>query len=249
MSSEENKVNQANDPVISAMFEAGAHFGYSKSKRHPSMAPVIFGIKNRVEIFDLEKTKPYLDKAKTFFESLVASGKTVLFAGGKVEAQKAVREGAELAGVPFVSGRWIGGVLTNFGQIKTRTAKLLDLRSKKEKGELVKYTKKERLMIDREIDRLETIFSGLISMNNLPSALFVIDPKKEKTAVAEAKSLKIPVVALMSSDCDLKSVDYPIPGNDSSVSSIKYFISEIVNSIKVGKSRHVVPSQSTENKK
>jgi small subunit ribosomal protein S2 len=212
------------------------------------MAPVIFGIKNRVEIFDLEKTKPYLDKAKMFIESLVASGKTVLFAGGKVEAQRIVKDSAEIASMPYVAGRWIGGVLTNFGQIKTRTSKLLDLRSKKDKGELVKYTKKERLMIDREIERLEAIFSGLISMNNLPGALFVIDPKKEKTAVAEAKSLKIPVVALMSSDCDLKSVDYPIPGNDSSMSSIKFFASEIVNSVKVGKSRHVPQPQSTDTK-
>jgi small subunit ribosomal protein S2 len=245
MSSEENKI-QSNDPIISAMFEAGAHFGYSKSKRHPSMANVIFGIKNRVEIFDLEKTKPYLDKAKAFIENLVSSGKNILFVGGKTESHKIIKEGAELAGMPYVSGRWIGGTLTNFGQIKTRTGKLVDLRQKREKGELIKYTKKERLMIDRDIERLEAIFSGLISMNGLPGALFVIDPKKEKTAVAEAQSLRIPVVSLMSSDCDLNSIDYPMPGNDSSMSSIKFFTSEIVSSAKIGKSRHVPISTSTE---
>lgn len=246
MSVEENKTQAVNDPIIGAMFEAGAHFGYSRSKRHPSMSPIIFGVKNRVEIFDLEKTKQYLDKAKSFVESLVASGKNVLFVGGKTESQKIIRDGAEIAGMPYVSGRWIGGTLTNFGQIKTRTGKLVDLRQKKEKGELIKYTKKERLMIDRDIERLEAIFSGLISMNNLPGALFVIDPKKEKTAVAEAQSLKIPVISLMSSDCDLKSVEYPVPGNDSALSSIKFFTSEIVSSVKVGKSRHVPISVSTE---
>jgi small subunit ribosomal protein S2 len=239
MSDEETK-NQ-NDPTILAMFEAGAHFGYSPSKRHPSMAGVMFGVKNRVELFDLEKTKAYLEKAEAFIENVGASGKQILFVSGKHEAKSPIIEQAAVLEAPCVAGRWLGGTLTNFVQLKTRIARLVDLRDKRAKGELAKYTKKERLLIDREIERLEEMFGGILPMKDLPGALFVIDSKKEKTAVAEARKTHIPVVAVVGSDCDLKGVEYPIPANDSSSSSIKYFVEKIARAYKMGKSRMIIP--------
>ena len=162
-------------------------------------------------------------------------GGVILFVGGKSEAQEAIRIGATNASLPFVSGRWIGGTLTNFPEIKKRITKLEDLTSKKEKGELSKYTKKERLLIDRDIAKLTIFFSGISSMKAIPRAMFVIDPRKEHIAVAEAKSVGIPVVALAGSDCNLLDIDYPIPGNDASVSSIKLFVNKVVEAYKEGR--------------
>ena len=221
--------------LIDRMFKAGAHFAYSKSRRHPSAKPYIFGVKNRVEIFDLEKTEELLKNARQFVMSLGKEGKTLLFVGGKAEARDAVRSGAKSVEMPYVAGRWIGGTITNFGQIKSRINKLADLLAQREKGELAKYTKKERLLIDREIDRLNVYFSGLSSLKDLPKALFVIDSGREKIAVEEAHKAGIPVVALAGSDCDLKQVEYPIVGNDSSVASISLFLNEITSAYQEGK--------------
>lgn len=217
-----------NNPRIENMFKAGAHFAFSKTRRHPSTAPYIFGVKNNVEIFDLEKTSELLEKAKAFVESLAKEGKTILFVGGKSEARNSVKSGALSLNMPYVDGRWIGGSLTNFMQIRKRVEKLERLTSEKEKGELAKYTKKERLLIDREIANLERFFSGVVSMRELPKAIFIIDPKKEFTAVKEAKDMNIPVIALAGSDCNIKGIDYPIVGNDSSQTSVQFFVQEIV---------------------
>lgn len=230
------KTTTANkSPNIDAMFKAGAHYGLIRSRRHPSSIPFLFGTKNKVEIFDLEKTEEMLKAAKEFVKSKVAEGGMVLFVGGKNESRKAIRAGAEKAGQPLVAGRWLGGTLTNFSEIKKRIAKLEDLTSQKEKGELGKYTKKERLLIDREIETLTRDFAGLTVMRTLPKVLFVIDPRKEIIAVKEADKLKIPVVALASSDCNLREVKFPIPGNDASLSSIEYFVNEIVAAVEEGK--------------
>jgi small subunit ribosomal protein S2 len=218
---------QLNNPMIDSMFKAGAHFGFSKTRRHPSVTPYIFGVKNKVEIFNLEKTSELLEKAKVFVGSLAKEGKTILFVGGKSEARNAVKNGALSINMPFVDGRWIGGTLTNFIQIRKRVEKLEKLTSEKEKGELAKYTKKERLLIDREIANLERFFSGIASMKELPKAIFIVDPKKEKTAVQEADYMGIPVVAISGSDCNIKHIDYPIVGNDSSQTSIQYLTQEI----------------------
>lgn len=230
-----------NDPIILAMFEAGAHYGYSRSKRHPTMKDLMFGVKNRVELFDLGKTKTFLEKAKSFAETVGAAGKQVLFVGGKHEAIAAIKKEAESLEAPYVAGRWLGGTLTNYSQMKTRMARLVDLRDKRVKGELAKYTKKERLLIDREIEILEGMFAGLLPMKEMPGAVFVIDGKKEKTAVNEAKRLRIPVIAVLGSDSDLGTAEYPIPANDSATSSIQYFVSEIANSFRMGKTRMVAP--------
>ncbi len=216
-----------NNPRIDNMFKAGAHFGFSKTRRHPTVAPYIFGVKNKVEIFDLEKTEVLLEKAKAFVSSLAKEGKTILFVGGKSEARNAIKSGALSLNMPYVDGRWIGGTLTNFMQIRKRVEKLERLTSEKEKGELAKYTKKERLLIDREIANLERFFSGIVSMKDLPKAVFIIDPKKEKSAVKEAQDMGIPVIALAGSDCNIKGLDFPIVGNDSSQTSVQFFVQEI----------------------
>lgn len=200
------------------------------------MKPFIFGMKNRVEIFDLEKTKDTLAKVKQFVRELGATGKSLLLVGGKSEAKDAVKQAALSIDMPYVAGRWIGGTITNFAAIRSRVEKLLTLRSQKEKGELAqKYTKKERLLIDREIERLEKFFEGIISMTHFPSAIFVVDPRKEHIAVAEARKHNIPVIGLLNSDCDLSQVDYAIIGNDAAIASIKFFMNEIAESYKEGK--------------
>lgn len=221
-----------NNPTIDSMFKAGAHFAFSRTRRHPSVTPYIFGAKNKVDIFDLEKTEALLEKAKAFMSSLAKEGKSVLLVGGKSEARAAVKAGALSINMPYVDGRWIGGTLTNFVQIRKRVEKMEKLMSEKEKGELAKYTKKERLLIDREIANLERFFSGIVSMKDLPKALFVIDPKKEKNAVKEAEDMGIPVIALAGSDCDIKKIDHPVIGNDSSRTSVQFFVQEIVKSYK-----------------
>lgn len=216
------------------MFKAGAHFAFSRSRRHPTLAPFIFGVKNRVEIFDLEKTSPLLDKAKDYVRNLAKEGKQVLFVGGKSEARAAIKAAAAALDMPYVADRWIGGTLSNFKEIRSRVEKLLDLTAKREKGELSKYTKKERLLIDREIDKLERFFSGLVPMKEIPKAIFVIDSKHEKIAITEARKMGVPVIALMGSDCDIKHVDHPIPGNDASINSIAFFVDQIVWAYKEG---------------
>jgi small subunit ribosomal protein S2 len=220
---------------IDGMFKAGAHFAFGKSRRHPTAAPYIFGAKNNVEIFDLEKTSKLLAHAAEFIKTIAKEGKSILIVGGKSEARTTVKNAGETLGMPFVDGRWIGGTLTNFKEIRKRVEKMERLMSEREKGELAKYTKKERLLIDREIANLERFFSGIVPMKELPKALFVVDPKKEYTAVKEAKDIGIPVIALSGSDCDISEADYPIVGNDSSKSSIEFFVREIVNAYNEGK--------------
>lgn len=224
-----------NNALITEMFAAGAHFGYSRSRRHPSAKPFIFGTKNGIEIMDLEKTSVELEKAKEFVKTLAKGGKQILFVGTKSESKKSVEDGANSVDMPFVVERWVGGVLTNFPEIKKRVALLVDLRDKKEKGELAIYTKKERSLIDKDIERLERNFAGVVSMKDVPAAMFVIDPRKEAIAVKEAQYLGIPIVALASTDCNMKEIDFAIPGNDSSVSSVNFFIAQIVAAFKEGR--------------
>lgn len=225
------------DPVIEQMFSVGAHYGYSRSRRHPSVKPFIFGAKNRVDIFDLEKTKELLEQVREVGRNLGKEGKQVLFVTSKQEALASIRSGAMAIGMPFVSGRWVGGTLTNFSAIRGRVDKLLGLQDQREKGELSKYTKKEQLLIDRDITRLEVLFSGIVSMKNIPAALFVIDPGKEHIAVSEARKVGALVVALASSDCDVTVVNHPIIGNDSSVASITFFVNAFVSAYKEGQER------------
>ena len=225
----------ANNPVIQTLFSAGAHFALPKSRRHPTASPFIFGAKNHLEIFDLESTNTALLKAEEFVRSIAQMGKQILFVGGKQEAREAVKRGAIAAGMPYVAGRWLGGSLTNFPQMRKRVERFEKLIAERESGELAaKYTKKERLLIDPEISRLEEAFGGVVSLKQLPAALFVIDSKREHIAVAEAAKVKIPVVSLSNSDCDFKEITCPIPGNDSAKASIEFFVNQMVMAYRDG---------------
>ena len=216
--------------MIERLYEAGAHFGFSRSRRHPSVSQYLFGTKNGTDIFDLEKTEELLKEATSFISSLGKEGKQVLFVGTKEEAATLVRQSADSLSMPYVVHRWIGGTITNFAEIKKRIARLLELKEQKESGELErKYTKKERLMISREIEKLELNFGGLTSLEKLPAALVVVDPRHESIAVLEARAHNIPVVAVMSSDCDASLVTHPIVVNDAHQKSVALILKEITN--------------------
>jgi small subunit ribosomal protein S2 len=225
----------ADKKEIEGMFSAGAHFGLGRSRRHPTVSPFIFGTKNSTDIFDLEKTSGLLDKAKAFAAGLAKEGKTILFVGGKKEASAAIKSAAQGLNMPYVEGRWIGGTITNFGQVRKRIERFEKLLSEREKGELAKYTKRERMLIDKEIASLEKMFLGIVSLKKIPDALFVIDSRREKIAVKEAADFNIPVIALTGSDCDITEVRYPIVGNDSSKASIQFFVEEIAKAYQNGK--------------
>lgn len=231
-----------NKDIVESLFKAGAHFGYSKSRRHPSTAPFIFGIKNKIEIFDLEKTSTQLEEAKAFIEEVAASGKQVLFVAGKREAVRLVRDAAEKIDQPYVAGRWIGGTITNFEEIQKRVSRFEKLSMEKTKGLLAKYTKKERLLIDREIEKLEERFGGITNMKTRPAAIFIVDVKREDNALAEAKVAGIPVVTLSNSDCDITGIQYPVLGNDGSVATISYILGELVSSYQAGAKRKKTPA-------
>lgn len=223
-----------NNTIIESLSSVGAHFGFVKSRRHPSAKPFIFGVKNKIEIFDLEKTEEALKKAVSFVKEVASKNGTILFIGGKNEAKGSIITGAGSINMPYVAGRFIGGTLTNFPEIRKRVEKMELLISQKEKGELTKYTKKERLLIDRDIERLKEFFFGLSNMKHLPQAIFVVDAKRESIAVKEAKKMGISVIALCGSDNDLSQVDYSIPANDSSKSSIEFFVKQITDAYKAG---------------
>lgn len=222
-----SEIQHKNAALVESMFKAGSHFAYTRSRRHPTAAPFIFGLKNRVEIFDLEKTSDMLLEAKKFIAACAATGKKVLFVGTKNEAREAVQRIASIIEMPYVNLRWIGGTLTNFPEIRRRIDKYEDLMSKREKGELVKYTKKERLLIDREIAKLENTFLGIVTMKEMPAAVIMIDSEKEHIALAEIRKQGIPVVAICGSDCNLKKVTYPIPANDSAKASVDFLLKEL----------------------
>ncbi len=220
---------------IKSLFDAGAHYGYPRARRHPTASKFLFGTKDRTDIFNLEETEKRLDDAKAFVSSVIASGRQVVFVGGKHEAVSIVKEMAEKTGSPYVAGRWIGGTLTNFKNIRKRIERLQKLMEDKETGALEKYTKRERLMLDREIEELLGRFGGLVTMTELPGALFVVDTRHEETAVAEANQLKIPVVGLSSSDGDFARIQHPIPANDTSVRSIRLVAEAIAEAVQSGK--------------
>jgi len=232
----ENKSETVDMDQIEKMFEAGVHYAYSKTKRHPSTKSFIFGSKNGVELFDLEKTSVCLDEAKEFIKATLSAGagRQILFVGSKSEVKDIVKETADKLNMPSVTNRWVGGTLTNFDEIKKRVQKYERLTDEREKGELTKYTKKERLKIDKEILKLERKFAGIVSMKILPAIVFIVDSKYEEIAVEEAKQKNIPIVALTNSDCNIKKVDYPILANDSVRASVQFFMEQIAPVCKSG---------------
>lgn len=220
--------------LVEELHSAGAHFGYSRTKRHSSTKSLVYGSKNRMDILDLEKMAVSLKTALDFISKMGAEGKQILFVGNKKEVRGIVEESAKSIGMPYVTLRWIGGTLTNSTEIKKRIARMEDLMTKKATGGLDVYTKKERLLLDREVAKLQKFFGGIVNMRRAPSAVVVVDSDFEKIAVTEAIMAKIPVVSLSSTDCNISRISLPVVANDSSSSSISYFISKIVDAYKNG---------------
>lgn len=203
-----------------SLMEAGVHYGYTRTRRHPTTTPFIYGNKNGVDIIDVDKTIPQMQAAASFLSEIAKAGKTALFVGVKPEARGTVMEVATALRQPYVVERWIGGTLTNFSEVKRRIAKLEEMKEKRVSGEYEKYTKKEQILLNRELERLNKYFSGLVGMSKIPDVLVVVDSKKEHIAVTEARKLNIPVIAIGNTDCSIREITYPIVANDGSVSSI-----------------------------
>ena len=215
------------DPVIEEMTKAGLHFGHKTSKTHPKMKPYIGGVRNTVHMFDLQKTREYLQKALDYIQSLRAEGKTLLLVGTKIQIKNLVKETAAACSLPYVSERWIGGTFTNFGTIAKRTEYFRGLEQKKEAGELEKYTKKEQLGIAEEMKNLEMHFGGIKNLAKLPDAVFICDLDKNQLVLREAKNKGIPVIAIVDTNIDPTLVDYVVPANDDAQSSARYILDKI----------------------
>ncbi len=213
--------------TIEALKKAGLQYGYSRTRRHPSTKSYIESNNNGVDFINLDITKKQLEEAILFLKSLHSAGKVILFVGVKPEIRQLIKETALSLNMPYVAERFIGGTLTNFPQIKKRVERLHDLLRKKEKGELSVYTKKEQLLFQREMDNLDHDFGGISTMNNLPAAVVIIDPRYEEICVKEALRCHIPVVALLNTDCKLENIEYPIVGNDGAVSPVRFVLETI----------------------
>lgn len=220
---------------LSRLFDTGAHFAQVKSRRHPSMKPFLVGTKGRQEIIDLVKTVEQLEAAKAAMSALAKEGKTVLFVGGKVEIAALVKKAAQDVSAPYVAARWLGGTISNWNEIKKRVDRLAELTEKGATGALVKqHTKLELVMIGREEKRLTERLDGITTLTKKPDALLVVDTKHEKHAVKEANDAGIPIIAIMSSDCDLREAAYPIVANDTSRETVKLLLAELTEAFKSG---------------
>jgi small subunit ribosomal protein S2 len=228
--------------LIERLFAAGAHFGFTKSRRHPTVAPYIFANKQGTDIIDLEKTGELIEAAKTVIFEAGKAGKTVLFVGTKEEIAHTVKQYAEKIDMPYVVNRWIGGMLTNFSEIRKRLARLADLTTAGESGELErKYTKKERVIISREIEKLNFNFGGIRGIDRAPQILVIIDPRHDAIALREARDINATVIALSNSDTDLRYITHPIVANDSLQSSVAVILSELTDAYTAGKAEYVAP--------
>ncbi|MCD5381387.1 MAG: 30S ribosomal protein S2 [Candidatus Pacebacteria bacterium] len=225
---------------IDRLFQAGSHFGFKKRRRHPTVTPFLYGIKDGNDIFDLEKTTELLDAAKEVLKETGLQGKTVLFVGTKDEASIIIKAAAERVEAPFATNRWIGGMLTNFSEIKKRINRLQVLTAEAESGELErKYTKKERVVLGREAKKLGFNFKGISEMKKMPDLMLVVDPRHDSIAVAEAHERNIPVMAILSSDCDVSLIKYPVVANDSLQTSVTLVLNEMTDAYAEGKAAYV----------
>lgn len=209
----------------------GAHYGYSRSRRDPSVRSFLYGTKQHSDIINLESTAEQLETALEFLKTVKQSGRSILFVGTKPEARDLTRAAAESVGQHYAEVRWVGGTLTNWPQIKSRVDMLVDLRQKQESDTLVYKTKKEKLMLERKIEKLTKQFSGLVGMTDAIGAIVIIDARTEANAIVEASKRGIPVVALANTDCDITRVSYPIVANDANRASIKFFLDAMVASL------------------
>lgn len=219
------------------LLEAGVHFGHQTKRWNPKMKPYIFGARNGIYIIDLQKTVALFDEVYRFVVDTVSRGDSVLFVGTKKQAHESIEEEAQRCDMFYVSNRWLGGTLTNFRTIKKNIEKLKELESMTKDGRIEQYSKKEALEIDREIGKLEYSLGGIKKMTKLPGAVFIIDPRKERIAAAEAKKLGIPSIGLLDTNCDPDDVDFTIPGNDDAIKAIRLFNAKIADACLEGKKR------------
>ena len=220
--------------TLEELLEAGAHFGHRVERWNPKIAPYVFGQKEGIHIFDLERTREKLLEAMQELKRRANLEETILFVGTKQQAQEVIRDTAQKVGSPYIVNRWIGGLLTNFAQIKKSIDKLSKMKAAREAGEYKKFTKKEQLLLDREIARLEKLFGGVASLSGLPDILIIVDIKKENTAVAEARRMEIPLMAIVDTNSDPTLVDYPIPANDDSNKSVSFVVGKLGEAIEEG---------------
>ncbi len=225
--------------TIKQLLEAGAHFGHQTSRWHPRMKTYIFTKRNGIHIIDLEQTVGMLDKACDFIQQVAAEGGSILFVGTKKQAQESILEEAQRCGMYYVNQRWLGGVLTNFATIQARIDYLVRLEDRQAKGDFSRLPKKEALKLGEQILRLNRQIGGIKEMTSLPSALFIIDPTKERIALAEAKRVGVPVVAIVDTNCNPVEIDYPIPANDDAIKTIRLICSKIADSVIEGKTGEV----------
>ncbi len=231
--------------LIEKLFKAGSHFGFSKSRRHPSMKKYIFTHKEGADIIDLEHSAELLQTAKSVLLEAGKTGKTVLLVSTKPETSKLVESFAQKLEMPYVTNRWIGGMLTNWNEIKKRIERMKSLEAESQSGELErKYTKKERVVITREINKLRFNFGGIEKLDRAPHVILIVDPRHDFIAVSEARDLGIPTIAVMSSDCDIKSVTYPVIVNDSQKASVTLALTELTEAYLQGKKEYT-PSEPT----
>ena len=217
------------------LLEAGVHFGHQTRRWNPKMAPYIFTERNGIYIIDLQKTVKKLDEAYNFIREVSANGGEVLFVGTKKQAGDSIKEEAERCGMHYVNARWLGGMLTNFKTIQKRIERLAQLRKMEEDGTFELLPKKEVVKLKLEIEKLEKFIGGIKQMKTLPAALFIVDPKKEKIAVSEARKLNIPIVAIVDTNCDPDEVDYVIPGNDDAIRAVKLIAGAMANAVMEGR--------------
>jgi small subunit ribosomal protein S2 len=217
--------------TIKELLEAGAHFGHQTSRWHPKMKRYIFTKRNKIHIVDLEKTAELLDKACQYVKQLVADGGKVLFVGTKKQAQSIIEEEARRCNMYFINQRWIGGILTNFTAIQTRMDYLVRLEDQLERGEFQRLPKKEARKKTEEIERLNRNMGGFKEMTDLPDAIFIVDPAKERIAIAEARKMGVPVIAIVDTNCNPDEIDLPIPANDDAIRAIKLITGKIASAV------------------
>ena len=217
------------------LLEAGVHFGHQTRRWDPKMAEYIFQARNGIHIIDLQKTSKKLDEAYAFIKEQAEEGKTILFVGTKKQAQECMKEAAVKCGMYYVDQRWLGGMLTNFGTIRTRVQRLKDLETMQEDGTFDILPKKEVILLKKEMEKLEKNLGGIKDMEELPGVIFLVDPKKERIAILEAKKLGIPVVGLVDTNCNPEELDYPIPGNDDAIRAVKLVADVMANAVIEGK--------------
>ena len=225
----------ANIVSMKQLLEAGVHFGHQTRRWNPKMAPFIFTDRNGIHIIDLQQTVTRLNEAYKFVEQLAAQGGTILFVGTKKQAQEAVAEEARRCGMYYVNQRWLGGMLTNFQTIQLRIRYLRDLEARRDRGDFERLPKKEAQHLQDDITRLERTLGGIKDMRRLPNAVFIIDTRKERTAVLEARRLEIPIIALADTNSDPDEIDYPIPANDDAIRAVRLLSSKIADAVIEGR--------------